>query len=131
MIVAAWLQNRFTQIHPYQDGNGRVGRALATLVLLRADLLPLIIDRDVRLGYINILEKADFGDLGPLARLLARLERTAILQALSAELEAEAAQQRALTAAVIDSLATKFQHRRAQQYAQLRKVNDLAKLLQR
>ena len=147
MIVAAWLHHRFTQIHPYQDGNGRVGRALTTLVLLRADLLPLIIDRDIRLEYIDVLEKADFGDLRPLARLFARLERTAILQALSTDIEveavrgrfvvqvpvltveAEAAQQRALTAAVIDSLATKFQQRREQQYAQLRKVNDLAKLL--
>jgi 5-carboxymethyl-2-hydroxymuconate isomerase len=147
VIVAAWLHHRFTQIHPYQDGNGRVGRALTTLVLLRADLLPLIIDRDIRLEYIDVLERADFGDLGPLARLVARLERTAILQALSADVEveaargryvtpapvvtvgAEAAQQRALTAAVIDSLATKFQQRRAQQYAQLRKVNDLAQLL--
>ena len=129
VIVAAWLHHRFTQIHPYQDGNGRVGRTLTTLVLLRADLLPLIIDRDIRLEYIEVLEKADFGDLGPLARLFARLERTAILQALSTDVEAEAAQQKALTAAVIDSLATKFQQRREQQYAQLPKVNDLAKLL--
>ena len=87
VIVAAWLHHRFTQIHPYQDGNGRVGRALMTLVLLRADLLPLIIDRDIRLEYIDVLEKADFGDLRPLARLFARLERTAILQALSQTLK--------------------------------------------
>src|SRR2546427_12232778 len=86
----------------------------------------IAVDRDIRLEYIDVLEKADFG---PLARLFARLERTAILQALSADVEAEVAQQRALTAAVIDSLATKFQQRRAQQHAQLRKVNDLAKLL--
>jgi Fic family protein len=31
IIVAAWLHHRFTQIHPYQDGNGRVVRALTTL----------------------------------------------------------------------------------------------------
>jgi len=29
-VQAAWLHHRFTQIHPFQDGNGRVARALAT-----------------------------------------------------------------------------------------------------
>ena len=46
VIVSAWLHHRFAQIHPYQDGNGRVARALTSLVLLRADLLPLVVDRD-------------------------------------------------------------------------------------
>jgi len=40
LIVAAWVHHRFTQIHPYPDGNGRVARVLTTLVLLQADLLP-------------------------------------------------------------------------------------------
>jgi Fic family protein len=30
-VEAAWLHHRFTQIHPFQDGNGRIARALATL----------------------------------------------------------------------------------------------------
>ena len=55
IITAAWLHHRFTQIHPYQDGNGRVARAITTLVLLRADLLPLVVDRDMRLEYIKSL----------------------------------------------------------------------------
>jgi Fic family protein len=46
IIVASWFHHRFTQIHPYQDGNGRVGRALITSILMRAELLPLVIDRD-------------------------------------------------------------------------------------
>ncbi len=29
IIVSAWFHHRFTQIHPYQDGNGRVARACA------------------------------------------------------------------------------------------------------
>ena len=50
IIVAAWLHHRFTQIHPYQDGNGRVARAITTLVLLRSELLPPVIDRDPACG---------------------------------------------------------------------------------
>src|SRR3990172_11474227 len=42
-IAAAWLHHRFTQIHPFQDGNGRVARALATMVFLRREYLPLVI----------------------------------------------------------------------------------------
>jgi|GEM_PF-6737520 len=28
LLVAAWLHHQFVQIHPFQDGNGRVTRAL-------------------------------------------------------------------------------------------------------
>ena len=40
-VEAAWLHHRFAQIHPFQDGNGRIARALATLVLVKAGWFPL------------------------------------------------------------------------------------------
>ncbi len=125
-IVAPWLHHRFTQIHPYQDGNGRVARALTTLVLLRAELLPLVIDRDLRLEYLKSLEAADAGDLSMLAALFARLERAAIMQALSVDADAEISHQRTLTSAVIENLAQKFERRRRAKDATLRSVNKLA-----
>lgn len=124
-IVATWLHHRFTQIHPYQDGNGRVARALTTLVLMRADLLPLVVDRDLRVEYITALETADGGDLSALASLFARLERAAILQALSVDAEAEISHQR-LTSAVIGSLADKFSKRKQAKTVELRTVDDIA-----
>jgi Fic family protein len=126
IILAAWLHHRFTQIHPYQDGNGRVARALTTLVLLRSGLLPLVIDRDLRLEYIGALEAADADDLAPLATLFARLERTAIMQALSVDADKEIAQQKSLTSAVIESLAQRFGRRREEKHAELRRVNQVA-----
>ena len=126
VIVSAWFHHRFTQIHPYQDGNGRVVRAVTTLLLLQAGLLPLVIDRDLRIDYIESLEQADRGDLKPLASLFARLERHAILQALSVDADAEIEQQRRLTSAVIHSLAAKFSRRRKEKDAALKKVNDVA-----
>jgi hypothetical protein len=83
ILVTAWFHHRFTQIHPYQDGNGRVGRALATLIMLRAGLLPPVIDRDMSAAYLAALESADRGRLQPLVRLFARLARAAILRACS------------------------------------------------
>ena len=126
IIVAAWFHHRFTQIHPYQDGNGRVARALTTLILLRADLLPLVLDRDLRVEYINALELADQNRLSALAEIFARLERNAILQALSVDADIEISHQRSLTSAVIGSLADKFGKRRVQKLAELRQVNTVA-----
>ena len=81
-VEAAWLHHRFTQIHPFQDGNGRVARALASLVLLRAGWFPLVVTRDERDEYIGALESADSGDLAPLIDLVVRLERSALVGAL-------------------------------------------------
>jgi Fic family protein len=81
-VEAAFLHHRFTQIHPFQDGNGRVARALATLVLLRAGWFPLTVDRDRKPEYLDALEAADLGTLRYLSRLIGGLQRQALVQAL-------------------------------------------------
>ena len=129
VIVAAWLHHRFTQIYPYQDGNGRVARVITTLVLMRSELLPLVIDRDLRVEYIGALEAADKGELASLASLFARLERGAIMQGLSVDVDAEISVQRTLTSAVVESLAQKFNKRRQAKHAELRAVNNVAEAL--
>jgi len=83
--LSAWLHHRFTQIHPFQDGNGRVARALASLVFLKAGLFPLVIRDADRKEYIDSLEKADAGDLAPLVKLFAQRQRDAVLKALGIE----------------------------------------------
>lgn len=82
-VEAAWLHHRFTQIHPFQDGNGRVARCLASLVLIRAGWFPMVVDRNLREQYIETLETADVGDLRPLTSLIGRLQKDAFLRALS------------------------------------------------
>ena len=81
-VEAAWLHHRFTQIHPFQDGNGRVARAIASLVFIRAGWFPLVIRRDDRVRYIEALEDADLGDLRPLVSLFASNQRRAFVGAL-------------------------------------------------
>lgn len=61
LVRAAWLHHAFTQIHPFQDGNGRVARALASLVLLKAGSLPFTVYRDMRSRYVRCLRMADDG----------------------------------------------------------------------
>lgn len=81
-VEAAWLHHRFTQIHPFQDGNGRVARALASLVLIRAGWFPFVVPRDDRTEYIDCLEKADLGDLLPLTTAFGRFQKNAFNQAI-------------------------------------------------
>ncbi len=83
VVEAAWLHHRFTQIHPFQDGNGRVARALATLVFIRGGYVPLVINRDDRAAYIAALEQADAGDLQPLVKLFYTIQKRAYLNGLS------------------------------------------------
>ena len=82
-VEAAWLHHRFTQIHPFQDGNGRVARVLASLVFLRAGWFPLVVNRDERVTYIDALEKADRGNILELTALLGGMQKQRMLQALS------------------------------------------------
>lgn len=82
-VLAAWIHHRFTQIHPFQDGNGRVARLLATLVFVRAGWLPLVVRRDDRVRYLDALEAADKGELLPLVEFFGTLQRAGFMQALS------------------------------------------------
>jgi hypothetical protein len=83
----------------------------------------------LRIQYIKALEQADYGDLAQLTSIFARLERNAIMLALSVDADSEISAQRSLTSAVIENLAHKFSKRREQKDAQLRIVNVLAKAL--
>jgi len=88
-VEAAWLHHRFAQIHPFQDGNGRVARALATLVFIQAGWLPLVV-RDAKRGdYIHGLEAADNGNLGPLVDFFSALQKKEFLNAISLAREVE------------------------------------------
>ncbi len=82
-VEAAWLHHRFTQIHPFQDGNGRMARTLASLIFLRAGLFPFVVHRDERDKYLDVLLKADFGNSMPLVYFFSRAQKKAINQVLS------------------------------------------------
>ncbi len=83
-VEAAWLHHRFTQIHPFQDGNGRVARALASIVFIREGWFPLIINSELqRNEYLDALEEADRGDIRMLIHLFSKVQKRAFLKALS------------------------------------------------
>lgn len=68
----AQLHARFEQIHPFLDGNGRAGRLVLNLLLVRLGYPPAIIYKRERGQYLKALRRADQGDPGALGELLAR-----------------------------------------------------------
>ena len=72
MEALASAHAEFERIHPFLDGNGRAGRLLVNLVLLRLGYAPAIIYLRDRGRYLKALRSADSGDSGPLGELLSR-----------------------------------------------------------
>jgi cell filamentation protein, protein adenylyltransferase len=68
----AQLHSRFEQVHPFLDGNGRAGRLVLNLLLVRLGIPPAIIFKGERARYLAALRRADQGDAGPLGEFLAR-----------------------------------------------------------
>lgn len=78
----ARLHAAFERIHPFPDGNGRVGRLVLTHLLVRTGYPPAIIEKDERKSYLKALRRADERDCGPLTELLARSVRKGIYRFL-------------------------------------------------
>lgn len=83
LVKAAFLHHAFVQIHPFQDGNGRIARLLASFVLIKSGLFPLSIDRDDRAKYIDALESADDGNYQALIDVFSNNQIISIERALN------------------------------------------------
>lgn len=81
-IEGAWLHHRFTQIHPYQDGNGRVARALASLFFIKAKWFPMVVTREDRPRYLDALEIGDEGYLQSLISFLVHVQKRTLIELL-------------------------------------------------
>ena len=73
VALLANLHSVFERIHPFRDGNGRTGRLMLNLLLVRLGYPPAVIYKRDRAKYLRCLDRADKGDAGPLAELVARV----------------------------------------------------------
>ncbi len=89
LIKAAYIHHAFVQIHPFQDGNGRIARLLTSLILIKNGLFPFSLDRSERNKYIDALEYADNGEYQPLVDIIADNQIVSIEQALNWRTDSE------------------------------------------
>ncbi len=84
LIIASWVHHAFTTIHPFQDGNGRVIRLIASLILIKYNYFPITVLREeAKAKYIDALEKADNGEPQKLVTYFAEIQRRNIEEALN------------------------------------------------
>jgi Fic family protein len=71
LVLAAYFHTAFEQIHPFVDGNGRVGRLLMNFILHKNGYPMINIPNKIKQRYYSALEKAHLeGDLRSFIELL-------------------------------------------------------------
>jgi Fic family protein len=71
LVLAAVIHNQFENIHPFQDGNGRVGRLMLNNILLKHGLPPLNIELKNRSQYYGALQAYEKGhNIRPMLELM-------------------------------------------------------------
>ena len=108
-VLAAFLHWMVAHIHPFEDGNGRVARVLASVPTLAKHRVPVLVFADQKLTYLQALDAADHGNVQLMIDYTrARTEDTVAWQRSIAALRrnAEVADVAAAIAAVIDAQST-------------------------
>jgi Fic family protein len=75
--LAALLHHKLVFIHPFFDGNGRTARLTMNLLLMQVGYPLVIILKNDRKKYYDVLDKADSGKYEPLVKFIAQsIERS-------------------------------------------------------
>jgi Fic family protein len=82
--IAAFCHHRFVAIHPFPDGNGRVGRLVMNYILMKNGFPPAIVRNENRQDYYLALERADQGDSEALVAIIKEEVTRALKLLLSA-----------------------------------------------
>jgi Fic family protein len=73
LILSAIFHHRFVNIHPFDDGNGRMSRLLSNLILMQAGFPPVVVRQDGKGEYYGVLSQADAGIMEPLVEYFSDL----------------------------------------------------------
>lgn len=75
IIRSALLHGELVKIHPFIDGNGRTARLVMNMDLMKSGYVPVIIKKESRLKYYEVLDKACVtGDYTDFIKFVTKLE---------------------------------------------------------
>jgi len=86
---AAFIHHELVLIHPFLDGNGRISRLITNLYLMKKGYPPIVLKKEDRRKYYQVLQTADHGDLSPFANFIAKAVHEALMYYLSSFVEDE------------------------------------------
>jgi Fic family protein len=69
IVISAIAHAWFETIHPFVDGNGRTGRLLANVLLMRQGYPAIVLRVEERARYYSALDQSHSGDLTPMVEL--------------------------------------------------------------
>jgi Fic family protein len=70
-VLATFFHHRFVNIHPFDDGNGRLSRILMNLILMQKGYVPAVIKLKERTDYYAALSQADKNEFLPIVEFVA------------------------------------------------------------
>ena len=78
VISAALFHHRFVEIHPFDDGNGRMARILMNLILMKNGYPPAVVKKVGKDNYYALLSQADSGSDWPFIEYIAELTQNSL-----------------------------------------------------
>lgn len=74
-IKIARYHIEFEKIHPFEDGNGRTGRLLINYELLKNNIPPVVISKDDRIKYFELIKNNNINDFAEWLKELSTREK--------------------------------------------------------
>ena len=76
IVLASYFHTEFEKIHPFVDGNGRVGRLLMNFILYKNEYPMINIPKTKRFRYYEVLQDAQYkGNIGGFVKFLISILR--------------------------------------------------------
>lgn len=73
LSIATYFHNRFLEIHPFEDGNGRIVRIFMNQILIKKGFTPIFITPTDRTQYLKLFETSDSKNISPMQNFFADL----------------------------------------------------------
>ena len=124
-IITPWFHHQFAKIHPFQDGNGRVVRALTNYLFVKGGLFPAVVTRDDRENYLQCLGNADQGNLNLLVYFFAHKQISAVKRVLSIHRGLGESEGTGIVRELAKGIVMRAQDQREKERQQLRTVDNV------